>query len=559
VTEPHVHDETFDFVVVGSGFGGSVSAMRLTEKGYRVLVLERGKRFEDGDYPRTNWNIRKYLWLPPARCFGIMELRLLSGLFVFLGSGVGGGSLVYAGVLLEPDDRFFRAPSWAHMADWKSVLQPHFQTARDMLGVARNPRLWAADEGMRAAAARVGTGDSFRPTEVGIFFGESEVEVPDPYFRGEGPARSGCRHCGGCMVGCRYNSKNTLVKNYLYFAEKWGAEVWPEIEVDDLAPLPRGQPDGARYLVRYRSSTALIQGQPRQVRARNVVLSAGVLGTLRILLRCRDESRSLPAISPQLGMMVRTNSEAFLGSFGPLGSGDQSQGIAISSVVQADHRTQIEPVRFSAGSSLIFWLLSAPLIEVSGGFLRRLAASLVAIIRRPLEFLNTKFIPGITRRAVALLVMQTEDNQMRLRLSRGAQLLFRRGLVAEQHEERAVPVDIELGRKFARVFAQEMRGAPCGTITEGLLNIPMTAHMLGGCVFGRDAAEGVVDLHCEVFNYPGLFVVDGSIVPANPGVNPSLTITALAEYAMSHVPPREGDGWSRSAEEQRTPEPVHGL
>jgi len=535
-------EETFDFIVIGSGFGGSVSAMRLTEKGYRVLVLERGKRFGDRDFPRTNWNIFKYLWAPVLRCFGILQLSLFHGFFVFHSSGVGGGSLVYAGVLMEPDERFFDSPAWSHLADWEKTLRPHYETARRMLGVTRNPRLWSADDALRIVAEEVCRSDSFRPTEVGMFFNEEEGEVPDPYFGGEGPPRAGCIHCGGCMVGCRYNAKNTLDKNYLYFAEKWGAEVRGEAFIQDIRPLPKGQPDGARYEVVYRSPTRILYNPTHVLRARNVILAAGVLGTLKLLLKCREENRSLPKLSPRLGEIVRTNSEAFLGAFTRREKVDHSKGLAITSIIRADDTTQVEPVRFSGDSSLIFRLMVAPFIITKGGFFRRLGSLLLAIVRYPVDFINTKFIPGLTRRGVSLMVMQTEQNQMHLRLGRSLFTLFRRELVAEHDPEHTVPINTDLGHAMARKFATEIGGEPSSTIMETLFKVPMTAHMLGGCVFGRDESEGVIDLNCQVFNYPGLYVVDGSIIPANPGINPSLTITALAEYAMSRFPAI--DGWA---------------
>lgn len=532
--------EAFDFVVVGSGFGGSVSAMRLAEKGYSVLVLERGKRIRDHEYARTNWDLRRFLWMPALRCFGAFQMSLFRGLFVFHSSGVGGGSLVYAAVLMEPGETFYNAPDWSHLADWRTLLRPHLATARQMLGVAPNPRLWPADEALRDVAAELGHADSFRSTDVGVFFGEPEREVPDPYFAGAGPARVGCSHCGGCMVGCRFNAKNTLDKNYLYFAEAYGARIEPEAEVHGLRPLPEGQADGARYEVAFGSSTAWLPRAARRVRARNVVLAAGVLGTLRLLLRCKHETGSLPQLSPRLADHVRTNSEAFLGAFTRDPAMDHSKGLAITSIIRADSVTQVEPVRFADGSSLIYWLLAAPLIEGGGSFLARLGKTLLAIARRPLEFLLFKNPRGMTRRGIALMVMQTEDNFMRLRLGRSLLTLFRRGLVAEHDPERTVPVDIELGHQVVRSFAARTGSRPAGTIPEGLLNMPTTAHMLGGCIIGRDADEGVVGLDCQVHNYRGLYVVDGSIMPANPGVNPSLTITALAEYAMSQIPRREG-------------------
>lgn len=529
-------DQTYDFVIIGSGFGGSVSAMRLTEKGYKVLVLERGKRFADQDFPRTNWNIFKFLWAPILRCFGIMQLSLFRGFFVFHSSGVGGGSLVYAGVLMEPDERFFEAETWGHLARWKTILAPHYATARHMLGVARNPHLWPADEALRTVADKLGYGTSFQATDVGVYFNEDKQEVPDPFFGGEGPPRAGCNHCGGCMVGCRFNSKNTLVKNYLYFAEKWGAEVRDETMVEDIRPLPAGQADGARYDIVYRPSTNWFYKPEQSVRARNVIVAAGVLGTNDLLLRCRDENNSLPDLSPRLGETVRTNSEAFLGGFNNREVADHSKGLAITSIFQADETTRVEPVRFSDGSSLIYWLVSAPFYQSQGNFLKRLAVLLLEIFKHPASFFRMKFKPGLTRRGTALMVMQTENNLMSLHRGRSLRTLFRRGLYARHDPLNTVPVNTAVGHQVARSFAEEIKGEPIGTILEALFNVPATAHMLGGCLFGRDAGEGVVDLDCQVFNYPGLYVIDGSIVPANPGINPSLTITALAEYAMERMP-----------------------
>jgi len=531
---------TYDFIIIGSGFGGSVSAMRLTEKGYKVLVLERGKRYRDEDFPETNWNIFKYLWAPVVRCFGILQLSFFRGFFIFHSSGVGGGSLVYAGVLMEPDDSFFDAENWRYFGDWRSILAPHYATARHMLGVTRNPSLWAADEALHVVSDELGFGDTFQATDVGVFFSEDAQEVSDPYFNGQGPRRAGCNHCGGCMVGCRYNSKNTLVKNYLFFAEKWGAEVRGEAIVKDIQPLSGGQPDGARYEVIFQSSTNWFWKPKHSVRARNVILSAGVLGTNDLLLKCRDENNSLPNISPRLGETVRTNSEAFLGGFNRKETVDHSKGLAITSIFQADKTTRVEPVRFSDGSSLIFWLISAPFFQPRGGFLQRLGILLLEILKQPGAFFRMKFKPGLTRRGTALMVMQTENNLMRLVRSRSLMTLFRRGLVAEHDLEHTVPINTTLGHQVAQKFAREIKGEPVGTILEALFNVPATAHMLGGCIFGRDENEGVVDLDCQVFNYPGLYVIDGSIVPANPGINPSLTITAMAEYAMSRIPPKPG-------------------
>lgn len=528
---------TFDYVIIGSGFGGSVSAMRLTEKGYQVLVLERGKRFRDQDFATTTWNIWKYLWLPAARCFGILQISFFKDVFVLHGSGVGGGSLGYANVLMEPSDKLFEAPAWSHLTDWKRILRPHYDTARRMLGVAVNPRQWPADVVLKEVAEELGQGHTFQPTPVGTFFGEPGVEVPDPYFGGAGPSRTGCIHCGGCMVGCRHNAKNTLVKNYLYLAEKGGTQIWPECEVSDVRPLPEGEPDGARYEIIYRRSTAWWARPEKRVRARNVIFSAGALGTLRLLFRCRDVTRALPHLSPRLGDVVRTNSESLLGVTSRSEATDYSQGIAITSIFHADAVTTIEPVRYSAGSDLMRFL-AGPILE-TGSLASRLVQSLVDWLKRPADFFLTHIRPGWARRSTILLVMQTEDNQIRLKPGRSLWTLWRRGLVSHSDPEHPIPTQIPVAHRVTQRFAQKTNSIPAATITESLLNIPMTAHILGGCPFGRDPHEGVVNLDCQIHNYPGLYVVDGSIVPANPGVNPSLTITALAEYAMSQVPVKD--------------------
>ncbi len=530
-----------DFVIVGSGFGGSVSALRLTEKGYRVRVLERGKRYRDEDFARSNWNVRKSLWAPALRCFGILQISPFRDVFVLHGSGVGGGSLGYANVLMAPGDEMFSAPAWRHLADWKALLQPHYDTARRMLGVAVNPRTWPADVLLREIAGELGTADTWQLTPVGTFFGvpdDEGEEVPDPYFGGEGPARAGCIHCGGCMVGCRYNAKNTLVKNYLYLAEKWGAEVEAEAEVRDIIPLPDGQADGARYEVVYRSSSALWFKGEKRVRTRNVVAAAGALGTLRLFFRCRDVTGSLPRISGRLGDLVRTNNESLLGVIARDDASDYSQGIAITSIVHADAITTIEPVRYSPGSSLMR-LLTGPIID-SGGGLTRVALSLWGIVSRPVDFARTHFLPRWAQRTTIILAMQTDDTKLRFRFGRSLFTLFRLGLVSHPDPASGHPSAIEVSRKVTQRFAEKINGIPAGSINESLLGIPMTAHILGGCPFGQNATEGVVGLDCQVHEYPGLYAIDGSIVPANPGVNPSLTITALAEYAMSLVPGKQG-------------------
>ena len=532
-------NEVFDYVVVGSGFGGSVSALRLAEKGYRVLVIEKGKRFRDKDFATTNWKIWKYLWIPFARCFGILQLGFFRNVVVLHGAGVGGGSLGYAMVLEQPGDELYQASPWRGLADWKSIMAPHYATAKRMLGLAENPREWPGDAILREIAEEMGRGSTFRRTSVGAFFGQPGVEVPDPYFGGEGPARSGCIHCGACMVGCRYNAKNTLVKNYLYLAEKRGARVLAENEVTDVRPLPPNQPDGARYEVIYRSSTAWFRKPERFVRAHNVVFSAGVMGTLRLLFRCRDITGSLPDVSPRLGDYVRTNDEALLGVISRDNKANYSEGVAITSIFHPDDVTHVEPVRYPDGSSLMRFL-AGPLIEASSNIGARLLKVLQQAVSHPLDFLRLMVIPGWAHRATILLVMQNVDTHMHVRLGRSPLTLFRRNLVSQLSRGEYITPESRIGHRITRAFAEKSNGVPAGSISEALLDVPMTAHILGGCTFGRNAEEGVIDLQCQMHNYPGLFVIDNSIIPANPGVNPSLTTTALAEYAMSYVPHKNG-------------------
>lgn len=536
--------QIYDYVIIGSGFGGSVSAMRLAEKGYSILVLEKGKRFKDEDFAKTNWQFWKYLWLPALRAHGILQISILKGLMVLHGAGVGGGSLGYANVLEVPTAETFATPAWNQPIKWGEALAPHYATARKMLGVARNPKLWKADEVLRQQAEERGMGDTFRATEVGAYFGEAEITVRDPYFNGEGPARSGCRHCGGCMVGCRYNAKNTLSKNYLYFAEKHGAEVLAEVEVVDVRPLtvddgqsntvngPRSAVE-SRYEVTYQSSTSPFKRQ-KTVRAKNVIFSAGVLGTMRLLLKLREVKKSLPNLSPRLGDVVRTNSEALLGSVARTSEINYSQGVAISSIFNADEITRVEPTRYPDGSSLMRFI-SAPLIDLNVGIGRRLLSSLWWGLSHPLELLKTMVLPGWAHDMTILLVMQHADNRMRLRLGRSAWTLGLRGLVSQPEPGYEINAQVAGSHALARDFARRTNGIPMGSLGENLLNLPTTAHILGGAPLGKDASQGVVDEKFEIHNYPGLYIIDGSIMPANPGVNPSLTITALAEYAMSKI------------------------
>jgi cholesterol oxidase len=537
-----VEQKIFDYVVIGSGFGGSVSAMRLTEKGYSVLVIEKGKRFRDLDFPKTNWEFWKYLWLPALRLHGILQISFLKGAMVLHGTGVGGGSLGYANVLEVPTQATFATPAWNTPVAWGEVLQPHYETARKMLGVTRNPRLWKADELLQAMAAETGMERTFRATDVGAYFGEEGVTVSDPYFGGAGPVRAGCKQCGGCMVGCRYNAKNTLPKNYLYFVEKNGAQIIADSEVVDIRPLPVGGTSSSKdvssasgYEVTYRSSTRFFKGPRRRIRARNIILSGGVMGTLNLLLRLRDVTRSLPGLSPRLGDMVRTNSEALLGAVARKSDVNYSQGVAISSIYNHDPITRIEPVRYPDGSSLMRFL-AAPLIDTDVGIPIRILRFLGWALSHPLDFARAMFLPGWAHNVTILLVMQHADNRMRFRMGRSFFTLFRRGMVALPEPGYEIHAQVKGSHELTRDFAKRTNGIALGSIGENLLNLPTTAHILGGVPIGADPSLGVINGDFQVHNYPGMYIIDGSIMPANPGVNPSLTITALAEYAMSKVP-----------------------
>lgn len=514
----------FDVVIIGSGFGGSVSAMRLTEKGYRVAVLEAGKRWTTSDFPKTNWNSWKSLWFPRLGMRGIQRISLLPDIMVLSGAGVGGGSLVYANTLYEPPDPFYTDDQWGDITDWRAELAPHYVTARHMLGVTENPLDTPADKVMRRVADRLGVADSYHPTPVGVFFGEPGVEVDDPYFGGDGPPRSGCIACGNCMVGCRHNAKNTLDKNYLYFAEQKGTSVFPSQQAVDVESF------GDRWLVTARKPGAWFSSNETIYEADHVIFSAGALGSTRLLLELQERGR-LPELSERIGYQTRTNSEAIVGSVAKSRDVDYSEGIAITSSIHPTPDTHIEPVRYGKGSNAL-GLLGTLLTDGGEGMPRQLRF-MANIVRHPINFVRSLSVWHWSERGIILLVMQTRDNSIRMLRKKG---WFRTKLSTTQGEGEPNPTYIPIANDVARLTAEEIDGVGFSSVNEVLFDTPLTAHLLGGASVGASPDVGVVDAYHRVFGHEGLHVIDGAAIGANLGVNPSLTITAMAERAMSMWP-----------------------
>ncbi|MDA3915194.1 GMC family oxidoreductase [Oleiagrimonas sp.] len=530
--------DTFDqdYIIIGSGFGGSVSALRLSEKGYRVTVLETGKRWSPANLPRSNWSLRRWLWRPGLGLHGFFNIRPFRHVMVLHGNAVGGGSITYANTLLVPPDDIWSQGSWAGLEDWTRVMPEHFRSAQKMLGVATNKRLDEADRRLRVMAVAAGVGDTFRPTEVGVYFGaEGEPagsEHPDPYFDGKGPPRRSCIGCGGCMVGCRYGAKNTLDLNYLYLAEGLGTQVHPETRVVDVRPM--GAADGADgYRV-----TAIQAGRKRTWTCRGVVVAAGSLGTQDLLLRLREHS-ALPRLSACLGEGVRTNAESLIGVRYPGTKVDLSRGIAIGSGIHLNGRTHIEATRYPRGSDAMGFLLTV-LVRGTGRW-RRVGAWMLTLLaqvaRHPVRTLRSVQPLGFARETIIFLCMHTLDSCLRMRLKRRWYWPFRKRLVTEG---KRIPTCIPEANAFAEAAAKLTGGVAGTSITEVLFDIPMTAHCMGGAVMGADADKGVCDSRCRAFGYRNLLICDGSVLSSNLGVNPSLTITAVVEHAMAHVPPKAG-------------------
>lgn len=523
------NQDHYDVLVIGSGFGGSVTALRLTEKGYRVGVLEAGRRFNDEDFAKTSWRLNKFLWAPKLGLKGIQRIHVLKDVMVLAGAGVGGGSLVYANTLYVPPDKFFEDQQWGHIADWKEELAPYYEQAKRMLGVRINPTVTAADKVMKSVADDMGVGDTFSLTPVGVLFGDNPGEdIEDPFFGGVGPNRKACIECGECMTGCRHNAKNTLPKNYLGLAESAGATVHPLTTVTGFEQSGTGT-----WTVEVEKSGTWFGAGRRTLTADQIVVAAGAFNTQRLLHRMRDTGK-LPRLSPTLGHLSRTNSESLLGAIGPesgLKEGiDYSEGVAITSSFYPEPGTHIEPVRYGKGSNAM-GLLTTILTDGEDGVPRwKVWAKQVA--KNPVEAAKNLNVHQWSQRGIIALVMQTADNSVTVKGKRG---LFGRWKMTSQQGGTPNPTWIPAANKAVRIMADKINGRAAGNMGD-VIGTNMTAHFVGGVCIGDSSESGVVDAYHRAFGYDGLHVVDGATVSANLGVNPSLTITAQAERAMSFWP-----------------------
>ncbi len=522
-----VHE--FDVVVVGSGFGGSVAALRLSEKGYKVAVIEAGRRFEDKDFPKTSWRLHKFLYYPRLGLNGIQRIHFLKDVLILSGAGVGGGSLVYANTLYVPPNTYFEDKQWAGITDWKSELAPFYELSKRMLGVVDNPYFSPSDEVIKRVAEAQGRGHTFRLTPVGVHFGEGEgKQIADPFFGGVGPARNGCTNCGECMTGCRHNAKNTLLKNYLYLAENIGAKIFAGLTVTDL------KQDGDHWQITTRKSSGF---KTQKFLAKQVVIAAGTYNTQKLLLQMQESN--LPKISKRLGFLSRTNSESLVGAIMPNVEVDYSKGVAITSSFHPDDQTHVEPVRYGKGSNSM-GLLQTLMTDGFEASSRR-KQWLKLAIKSPLSLLKIFNVRKWSQRTVIALVMQNVDSSVRV-LRKG------RRLTSQQDSSKPNATYIPLANETVKQIAQMQGGIPAGHYGD-LIGAPFTAHFVGGCVIGDSDKTGVIDPYHRVWNYPTLHIVDGSTVTANLGVNPSLTITAQAERAMS-MWPNKSEPDSRPSQDQ---------
>jgi len=515
----------YDYIVIGSGFGGSVSALRLAEKGYKVAVLEKGKRWANKDFPKTNWNTRKYLWLPQLGCYGFQMLTQLKHVMILHGGGVGGGSLVYANQLLIPPDEVLERPEWS-IENCKEKMMPYYEKAKKMLGANPSPQVGKADKLLQEVGKEIRGKDTFHKNDVGIFFGTPKQTVKDPYFDGKGPDRVGCDFCGSCMVGCPSGAKNTLDKNYLHLAEGLGVDINPETEVIGVSPQNGG------YEITTKKSTGIFKSK-KTFKTKGAVFSGGVMGSVKLLMKCKKEGL-LPNISDQLGDYVRTNSEALLAIKSRDKDTDWNDQIAITSGIHPDDTTHVEMVRYNKGSDVMYNLFT--LMTGGGGNIPRFVRFLGAILKHPVEFVKLLWPFGIAAQSTVILVMQTDDNYMKFDYKPRWWRFGGYSMNSTVPEgEKAAKAYIPIANKVAEKLAKKMDGVPLSFASEALLNSVTTAHILGGCCMGESPEKGVVKSNGELFGHPNLFVADGSVIPANLGVNPSLTITALSEYIMSQI------------------------
>ncbi|MBK8625023.1 MAG: GMC family oxidoreductase [Saprospiraceae bacterium] len=516
--------EDFDFVIIGSGFGGSVSALRLSEKGYKVLVIEKGKWFsKPEDFPISNWNLRKFMWLPSLGFRGIFKMTFFRHVVALSGVGVGGGSLVYANTLPVPQSPFFNSGHWKGLYDWEKVLQPYYSLAKKMLGANRHPYMSKSDKAMFRLAEEMGDASKFDKTDVAVYFGKIGVTVSDPYFDGKGPDRTGCNLCGGCMTGCRYNAKNTLDKNYLYLAKQLGARIIAEKEVIDILPIGKHGESG--YDVTYKNTFAWFSST-QKVKTKGVIFAGGVIGTVPLLLKLKI--RSMPLLSDKIGYGIRTNSESLIGVTTFDKDTVFSEGIAIGSIVHIDENRHIEPVKYASGSGF-FRLMMAPMVS-GNNFLIRLFKMLKDFLVHPLDNLKVFFVDDWSKRTHILLYMESIDSTLKIVRSR-------LGWVYSTSESGPLPTAFNpKAQELAKKTEAIVNGKAMVMNTETLFGIPTTAHILGGACMGKDAQSGVIDKDNKVFHYDNMYVCDGSMISANPGVNPSLSITAITEYAMSKIP-----------------------
>ncbi|MCK9250508.1 MAG: GMC family oxidoreductase [Solirubrobacteraceae bacterium] len=532
------NDQRFDadWVVVGSGFGGSVSALRLSEKGYDVTVLERGERFDDATMPKSSWDLRRYFYAPAVGLRGLFKLTPFRDVFIMSGAGVGGGSLVYAMTLYVPPRAFFEDRQWSALADWRTELAPHYEAAQRMLGVTDVTDDDPADQLLKRYGDEIGVSHTYRKARVGTYLENPGEEVDDPYFGGDGPRRMGCSQIGRCMLGCPQGSKNSTTKNYLYFAEKLGARIRPGREVVGLRPL-NGVDGADGWEITHERTGARWRKDRQTLRARGVVLSGGALGTNELLARCREQG-DLPRLSPRLGELVRTNSEAILGVTVPEGRAEGiSRRVAITSSIYPDPHTHIETVTYGEGGGSIRGLFTV--LTGNGTRLTRPLKWLGQMVRHPRWVWEMLFSRRWSERTIIVLVMQTLDNSIRLvvkRRRRNGKVV----LTTQQDPDNPNPTFIPEANAFTEWLARQTGGTPGSSVTEALFNIPSTAHILGGAPIGADAQQGVIDSDHRVFGYENLMVCDGAAIPANVGVNPSLTITAMSERAISRVPDKPG-------------------